>query len=173
MRPLPLALSLSALAVLSGCTGASRSIVHRADVEALARVDETLRGREAVISLARPGEPARGRIEFVRPDSTAWTDDEAFWTVPTAGVYGIVAGNRWQAARRGALIGAGVAAGLALAVVAADSGDFDAPELGAIVFLVAAPYGIGYGAGIGAAGGNEVEVVFTGTSPAVAAGPPE
>ena len=156
------ALLLPALAAaLTGCSGTSRVVVSRADTAAVAAADAALQGRRATVYLVRPGDPARGRIAFVRTDSVAWTDDEALWTVPTAGVYGILSEDRWRAVRRGALIGAGVGAGVAVAVAAMPTdGDFDAEITRVLLVVAAVPYGVFYGAIGGALTNDRIEVVF-------------
>lgn len=169
MRALAL---LTLAAVLAGCTTTTR-VVDRTDVAAVAGAHAALAGQIARIDLVS-GESLEGRVAFVRMDSTAWTDDAAIQTVPTAGVAAVVVDTRGRSVGRGALIGTGV--GLALGLVALATVDQEPDDLGAVIegaftgffALAAAPVGAFYGTVGGAIVGRRVEVVFTGSPP----GPP-
>ena len=161
--------SLLVLLVASGCTSSTR-LVSRGDASAVAQVDARLRGERASILLVA-GDRHRGRVRFVRRDSTAWDEPNAVRVVETSSVSSIVTDTRGRSVRNGVLIGAGI--GLAIGVaIAASPGpgppdDFGEAignalaESGKVVVAVAAPFGGAfYGLIGGAVVGKRVEYVF-------------
>ena len=172
MRLIPL---VALLAALTGCTTTTH-VVFETDPGGVAVAHAAMAGLTADVDLVS-GERARGRIEFVRVDSVAWTDADALWTVPTAGVAALTADNRWRSVRRGALIGSGAAFGLCFLGGAGLANDFDADGddalgIGLIIGLACAPSGALYGSIGGAIVGKRVQVVFVGPPPPASSGGP-
>ena len=152
---------------LAGCT--TTRIVEAADPAALARVQSRVAGREADITLVS-GDLYRGRVAFLRPDSTAWEEEAGAFAVPTGTVRSLVIDTCESASRRGRLVGAPIGFGLC-AIAFADAG----LELSFLIGAVCAPIGSFVGVLGGLAGSGRAVYVFT-DAPAPAAGgapPPE
>ena len=148
LKLLPL---LVALAAFTGCT--STRTLDRADLAAVRDAHQHLRGRTVAVELVS-GAHERGRLDFVRVDSTAWRRDGERRAVPTSEVAALVSDIRVRSALRGLAVGAGV--GLAVTGLALLSEPADPyAALGELVLeYLAVPTGVIYGTGIGAALGR-------------------
>lgn len=164
-----LLLLTAVLAVASGCTTTTH-VVDRADARVVARVDADLRGRQAVFSLAS-GIRSVGRVEYVRLDSAAWTENDILRAVPTNVVLRITADNRARQVERGALIGLFVglgAAAVAVVVIQTSPGTGDGFRRdvdSGLLALTAAPVASALGAAAGRLASRRIEVVFVGGAP--------
>ncbi|HEX9951847.1 MAG TPA: hypothetical protein VGB53_08780 [Rubricoccaceae bacterium] len=160
---------------LVGCT--TTRIVEATDTAALARVQSRVAGREADITLVS-GDLYRGRIAFLRLDSTAWEEEAGVFAVPTDDVRLLVTDNRRRALTRGALIGAGIGFGTCFAagVYFADTFDRDRGESiqgSLLAGAVCLPGGAIYGLLGGAIAGRRNEYVFVDAAPEESVAPPE
>lgn len=99
-------LALLAALLLAGCT--STRYVDATSPAEIAAASVAVVGRDAEITLTS-GDRYRGTVQFLRPDSTAWEDIDAFYAVPTADVRALVVDTRRRRLTRGALIGGGTA----------------------------------------------------------------
>ena len=161
-------------AVLTGCTTTTH-VVFESDPGGVAVAHAAMVGQTADVDLVS-GERTRGRIEFVRVDSVAWTDADALWTVPTVGVAALTADSRWRSVRRGALIGSGAAFGLCFLGGTGLASGFDADGddalgFGVAIGLACVPSGALYGAIGGSLVGKRVQVVFVAPPPASSGAP--
>ena len=155
---------LAALLALTGCT--TTRIVEATDTAALARVQSRVAGREADITLVS-GDLYRGRVAFLRLDSTAWEEDAGAFAVPTGTVRSLVIDTRESAPRLGRVVGAPIGFGLC-AVAFADAG----LELSFLIGAVCAPIGSFIGVLGGLAGSSRAVYVFTDASAPAAGGAP-
>ncbi|HEX8298142.1 MAG TPA: hypothetical protein VF594_03205 [Rubricoccaceae bacterium] len=143
-----LALFLLAAPVLAGCASTTLT-VDVSDATAVRRAEAAVVGRQADITLAS-GDQYRGRVVFLRPDSTAWTASERAVAVPTTDVASVAVGDGPREVVRRTLIGTGKVAG-ACALFGAGlsaSWDGDASDMlqaGLIVGAVCVPPGFAYG----------------------------
>ena len=165
---------LALAATLAGCT--STRIVEATDPGALARVQARVAGREADITLVS-GDLYRGRVAFLRVDSTAWEEDAGVFAVPTETVRLLVTDNRRRALTRGALIGAGAGFGLCFAVGAGLGNEFggnsgDSLEVSLAFGALCVPSGLLYGLLGGAAAGRRYEYLFVDALPESGDAPP-
>ena len=155
---------LAALLALTGCT--TTRIVEATDTAALARVQPRVAGREADITLVS-GDLYRGRIAFLRLDSTAWEEDAGAFAVPTGTVRSLVIDTRESAPRLGRAVGAPIGFGLC-AVAFADAG----LELSFLIGAVCAPIGSFIGVLGGLASSSRAVYVFTDASAPASGGAP-
>ena len=161
---MPRQLALAALLALplTGCT--TTRIVEATDTAALARVQSRVAGREADITLVS-GDLYRGRIAFLRLDSTAWEEDAGAFAVPTDDVRLVVTDNRRRSLARGALIGAGTGFGVCFLAGTTIGDEFggngnDNLRVGLLFGLACTPAGAAYGLIGGALAGRRNEYVF-------------
>ena len=151
MRSLLLALVAAAL---SGC--ASTRVVEATDPAALAELTRALYGTRVTVVLATT-DPERGRIEFVRPDSTAWRSERARRAVPTGEVRAIVRDTRLRSAATGLGVGVGIGLALRLATSrAGESGTFSGVATEMLFRYLAVPAFGTWGTIIGAAHGRRI-----------------
>jgi hypothetical protein len=164
-----LALPLLAAFLLAGCT--TTRIVDATDPTALAGVQSRVAGREADITLVS-GDLYRGRVAFLRPDSTAWEEAAGVFAVATDEVRLIVTDNRRRTLTRGALIGAGIGFGTCFAAGVAISNELDYSgngsdtlQTGLALGALCVPGGLFYGLIGGAVAGRRAEYIFVDVLP--------
>ncbi|HEX8298140.1 MAG TPA: hypothetical protein VF594_03195 [Rubricoccaceae bacterium] len=151
---MPRLVRLAALLVLplAGCT--STLAIDATDAVAVARVEAAVVSRQADITLAS-GVLYRGRIAFVRVDSTAWEEDAGAFAVQTSTIRSLVIDTRESAPRLGRVVGAPIVFGLC-AVAFADAGF----ELSFLLGAICAPIGSFVGVLGGLAGSSRAVYVF-------------
>ena len=96
--------------LLAGCT--STRAIDATSAAEIAEAQAAVVGQRATVRLAS-GDRHRGRVQFLRLDSTAWASPSTLYTVPTSAVRSIVfaaPGPDAGAALRGAGIGAAAGA---------------------------------------------------------------
>ena len=165
-------LALFAALLLTGCT--STRFIDATSPAEIAGASAAVVGRAAEIGLVS-GDRYRGEVRFLRPDSTAWTDADAFYAVPTTDVRSVVIDTRKRALTRGALIGGGTTFTLCFLVGTAYGDPFggdDSATFGLILGAACTPAGIFYGLIGGALTSRRTEIVLYDPSDEPAA-PPE
>ncbi len=156
-------LALFAALLLAGCT--STRYVDATSPAAIDAASAAVVGRDAEIALVS-GDRYRGRVQFLRPDSTAWANPSAYYVVPTSDVRSFIIDRRRQSLGRGALIGGGSAFALCFVAGTSLSDGFggDGGEnvsVGLLLGAACTPGGVLYGILGGAiAGGDDHIVLF-------------
>lgn len=170
-------LALLATLLLTGCT--STRTLDATNPDAVARAEADVVGRDVDIALVSGGR-YHGRVQFLRPDSTAWADPSSYYVVPTTDVRSFVIDTRGRSLVRGALIGGGSAFALCFLTGASLSDSFDSRSsdnlrIGALFGAVCTPGGVLYGLLGGAVAGGHDEIILVGPAAArgAAAGPSE
>src|SRR5690606_12517005 len=92
--------------VAAGCS--TTHVIERSDPQALARLNEDLRGREIAVVL--DSARAQGRFILAAPDTTRWRDGDGVSAAATAEIRSLVVDPRRRNVTTGALVGVGLGA---------------------------------------------------------------